>query len=114
MQADEFKLEPARHGGLTLPCEVQQLLLQIKKARAILFVEDEEARRERSTGEVFKPESPGTSEAHDDLPAAEIAKLAKRGDAFDFLAEPKEDIPRRGFEGALALNHEFFNSKLEV
>jgi hypothetical protein len=28
----------------------------------------------------------------DDLPASEIAKLAESGGAFDFLAEPDEDI----------------------
>lgn len=92
MQAYEFKHEPSSHGGLMIPFEVQQLLLQIKKARAILLVEDEGVRWDRSTGDVFKAENAVKGEAHDDLPAAKIAKLAKSGGAFDFLAEPEEDI----------------------
>jgi len=92
MQAYEFKLEPSRHGGLMIPVELQRLLLQIKKARAILLVEDEGVRWDRSTGDVFKTENGVKGETHDDLHAAEIAKLAESGGAFDFLAEPEEDI----------------------
>lgn len=94
MQAYEFRLEPASNGGLRLPFEVQQLLLQLKKARAILLVEEEERNAEwnRSAGVFFKARNSEMETANDDLPAAEIAKLAESGGAFDFLADPEEDI----------------------
>jgi len=55
VQAYEFKLEPSSRGGLMIPFEVQQLLLRLKKARAILLVEDEEKSAEwnRSAGVLF-------------------------------------------------------------
>ncbi len=94
MQAYEFKLEPSNSGGLMIPFEVQQLLSQLKKARAILLVEDEEKSAEwnRSAGVFFKARNSQIETATDDLPAVEIAKLAESGGAFDFLAEPEEDI----------------------
>lgn len=94
MQAYEFKLEPSSRGGLMIPFEVQQLLVRLKKARAILLVEDEEKSAEGngSAGVLFKTRDFETETAMEDLPAAEIAKLAAAGGAFDFLAEPEEDI----------------------
>lgn len=94
MRADEFKLEPASNGGLMLPFEVQRLLLQLKKARAIFLVEEEEKNAEwnRSAAILFKARVSEMETAAEDLPATEIAKLAESGGAFDFLAEAEEDL----------------------
>ncbi len=94
MQAYEFKLEPSSRGGLMIPFEVQQLLLRLKKARAILLVEDEEKSAEwnRSAGVLFKTRDSEMETATDDLSTAEIVRLAENSGAFDFLADPDEDI----------------------
>ena len=81
MQAYEFKVETSDRGELMIPPEIQSILPQLKRGRVILLLDDDGAERQRFT-----------SAAYDDVPAAEIAKLAEAGGAFDFLADPEEDI----------------------
>ncbi len=94
MHAYEFKLETSERGELRFPLEIQKLLLQLKKARVILLIDDEGhgAEENRTASVLFKTKSSEQNTAYEDLPAAEIAKLAEAGGAFDFLAEPEEDI----------------------
>jgi len=57
-----------------------------------LLIEDDGVRWDRSTGDVFRSDDSAKDAAYDDLPVAEIIKLAETGGAFDFLADPEEDI----------------------
>ncbi|MCG3155003.1 MAG: hypothetical protein DKINENOH_01601 [bacterium] len=81
MQAYEFKLETSDRGELMIPAEIQRILPQLKRARVILLLDDDGTEWQRFT-----------SASYDDVPAAEIARLAEAGGAFDFLADPEEDI----------------------
>ncbi|GEM_PF-286136 len=92
MQAYEFKLKTSDRGELMIPPEIQRILPQLKKARVILLLDDDGAEWQRFTSADFKTEYAEKDAAYDDVPAAAIAKLAETGGAFDFLADPDEDI----------------------
>jgi hypothetical protein len=58
----------------------------------ILLLDDDGTERQRFTSAAFKAEYAEKDAAYDDVPTAEIAKLAEVGGAFDFLADSDEDI----------------------
>jgi len=90
MQAYEFNIQASEKGELLIPLEIQKILQAQRKARMILLVDDDEWNHLPNL--VFKAEHADKNAAYDDLPAGEIAKLAEHGGAFDFLADPDEDI----------------------
>ncbi len=92
MQAYEFKLETSDRGELMIPPEIQRILPQLKMARVILLLDDDGTDWQHFTSATFKAGYAKKDAAYDDVPAAEIAKLAEAGGAFDFLADPDEDI----------------------
>ncbi|MCG3155000.1 MAG: hypothetical protein DKINENOH_01598 [bacterium] len=92
MQAYEFKLETSDRGELMIPLEIQRILPPLKKARVILLLDDDDTERQRFTSAAFEAGYAEKDVAYNDVPLAEIAKLAEKGGAFDFLADPDEDI----------------------
>jgi hypothetical protein len=92
MQAYEFKLKTSDRGELLVPLEIQRVLAQLKSVRVILLLDDDVAEWQRFTRAAFKAGDAEKDAVYDDVPAAEIAKLAEAGGAFDFLADPDEDI----------------------
>jgi len=92
MQAYEFSLQTSARGELLIPLELQALLQQRRKARAIFLFEEENAEWKRLAGTAVSLEFSETGAVYDDLPAGDIAKLAEHGGAFDFLTDSDEDI----------------------
>ncbi len=92
MQAYEFNIQASEKGELLIPLEIQKILRAQKKARMILLVDDDDAEWKRLPSVAFKAEHSDKNTEYDDVPTAEIAKLAEAGGAFDFLADPDEDI----------------------
>lgn len=90
MQAYEFNIQASEKGELLIPLEIQKILRAQKKARMILLVDDDEWKRLPNVA--FKAEYSDKDAEYDDIPAAEIAKLAEAGGAFEFLTDPDEDI----------------------
>jgi hypothetical protein len=92
MQAYEFNIQTSEKGELLIPSEIQKILQAQKKARVILLVDDDGTEWKHFTNMAFKAGYSEKDADYDDVPAAEIAKLAEAGGAFDFLADPDEDI----------------------
>jgi len=92
MQAYEFNIQTSERGELLIPSEIQKILQARRKARVIFLFEDDETAWKRMASETFLAGYSEKDAADDDLPANEIAKLAEQGGAFDFLADPDEDI----------------------